>query len=216
MEDVATLSDSELRRELLLHGVNVGPVTPTTRSVYQKKLMKVLSGEVSKDSNEDDDDDNDDEHIEHDSTPFTSIQQNNLDHEDYKIKSSYEETSYHVSTPKHDLQHKCPTNLIIQESPYSRYYEPVDDVLRRRPLYTPSGSSVKRSVFTSQPTSTPTKSYQPVQISNSKIHKTSNSSLYCKIGAVIFLVLAILVLLVYFYMEPMVWREISTFKKYAK
>ena len=42
MDDIVTLSDSELRKELLAHGVNVGPVTPTTRGVYQKKLSKIF------------------------------------------------------------------------------------------------------------------------------------------------------------------------------
>ena len=41
MDDIVTLSDSELRKQLLAHGVNVGPVTPTTR-VYQKKLSKIV------------------------------------------------------------------------------------------------------------------------------------------------------------------------------
>lgn len=38
------MSDAELRAELNVRGANVGPVTGTTRSLYEKKLKKLLSG----------------------------------------------------------------------------------------------------------------------------------------------------------------------------
>ena len=38
---VVMLSDTELRSELLRLGVNVGPITGATRSVYLKKLNKL-------------------------------------------------------------------------------------------------------------------------------------------------------------------------------
>ncbi|KAL6737873.1 hypothetical protein Aduo_011480 [Ancylostoma duodenale] len=42
MKDVTLLSDKELRDELMKYNVNVGPVSGTSRSLYEKKLMKLL------------------------------------------------------------------------------------------------------------------------------------------------------------------------------
>ncbi|CAJ0604462.1 unnamed protein product [Cylicocyclus nassatus] len=41
MKDVALLTDLELRDELTKYNVDVGPVSGTTRSLYEKKLMKL-------------------------------------------------------------------------------------------------------------------------------------------------------------------------------
>ena len=41
---MSELSDDELRKQLIAKGVNVGPVTPSTRSFYEKQLMTALSG----------------------------------------------------------------------------------------------------------------------------------------------------------------------------
>ncbi|CAF0857057.1 unnamed protein product [Brachionus calyciflorus] len=41
-EDVAKLTNDELHRELKSRGINPGPVSPTTRSIYEKKLIKML------------------------------------------------------------------------------------------------------------------------------------------------------------------------------
>lgn len=38
--DVAGLSDNDLRKALADYGVDAGPVTATTRSIYRKKLCK--------------------------------------------------------------------------------------------------------------------------------------------------------------------------------
>uniref|UniRef100_A0A0N5AY38 LEM domain-containing protein n=1 Tax=Syphacia muris TaxID=451379 RepID=A0A0N5AY38_9BILA len=40
MSDPAALSDAELRNELIALGANVGPITATTRSLYEKQLEK--------------------------------------------------------------------------------------------------------------------------------------------------------------------------------
>lgn len=45
--DVAKLSDLELRRTLTENSVAVGPVTNHTRSIYQRKLLEVLTNETS-------------------------------------------------------------------------------------------------------------------------------------------------------------------------
>ncbi|XP_063229484.1 inner nuclear membrane protein Man1 isoform X2 [Bacillus rossius redtenbacheri] len=45
MAAVNVLSDRELRRRLKEYGVNIGPVTDTTRKLYEKKLEKLISEE---------------------------------------------------------------------------------------------------------------------------------------------------------------------------
>ncbi|CAD6192468.1 unnamed protein product [Caenorhabditis auriculariae] len=44
--DVENLSDAELKEQLKSHGVNVGPIVGTTRSIFEKKLRDILSGKV--------------------------------------------------------------------------------------------------------------------------------------------------------------------------
>lgn len=38
------LSDDEIRNELISHGVNIGPVTPSTRNLYIKRLANLSGG----------------------------------------------------------------------------------------------------------------------------------------------------------------------------
>ncbi|CAF0780114.1 unnamed protein product [Rotaria sp. Silwood1] len=45
--DVAKLSDLDLRKSLTEHGLAVGPVTNHTRSIYQRKLLEILTNETS-------------------------------------------------------------------------------------------------------------------------------------------------------------------------
>ncbi|XP_071993616.1 LEM domain-containing protein 1 isoform X2 [Engystomops pustulosus] len=40
--DLKSLSDSELKEQLKRHGVNPGPILPTTRTIYEKKLQQLL------------------------------------------------------------------------------------------------------------------------------------------------------------------------------
>lgn len=47
MEDVSKMSDSELARELKQYGINVGPITSSTRSVYQRRLAKLKAERTS-------------------------------------------------------------------------------------------------------------------------------------------------------------------------
>uniref|UniRef100_A0A1I7WVJ9 LEM domain-containing protein n=1 Tax=Heterorhabditis bacteriophora TaxID=37862 RepID=A0A1I7WVJ9_HETBA len=44
--DLDNLSDVELRQELISRGKNIGPVTPSTRSLYVKKLHKLIQEEA--------------------------------------------------------------------------------------------------------------------------------------------------------------------------
>uniref|UniRef100_A0A0K0DJJ0 LEM domain-containing protein n=1 Tax=Angiostrongylus cantonensis TaxID=6313 RepID=A0A0K0DJJ0_ANGCA len=48
MKDIASLSDSELRDELVKYNVSVGPILGTTRSLYEKKLFKLIKEGSSK------------------------------------------------------------------------------------------------------------------------------------------------------------------------
>lgn len=43
-KEVSALSDAELRGELQSLGMNIGPVTGTTRTIYEKKLLKLRQG----------------------------------------------------------------------------------------------------------------------------------------------------------------------------
>ncbi|KAF8364153.1 emr-1 [Pristionchus pacificus] len=47
MADIASLSNEELRNALVEHGANVGPIGPSTRKVYEKKLFKLMGGDAS-------------------------------------------------------------------------------------------------------------------------------------------------------------------------
>ncbi|KAM5180957.1 LEM domain-containing protein 1 isoform 2-T2 [Mantella aurantiaca] len=40
--DIRSLSNTELKEQLLKHGVIPGPILPSTRSVYEKKLLQLL------------------------------------------------------------------------------------------------------------------------------------------------------------------------------
>ncbi|XP_061769158.1 thymopoietin a isoform X4 [Nerophis ophidion] len=42
--DVTTLTDEDLREELIKHGVHAGPIVASTRQLYEKKLQKLLDG----------------------------------------------------------------------------------------------------------------------------------------------------------------------------
>lgn len=42
--DVTDLSDDELKRMLVRHGFEPGPIVKTTRKLYEKRLIKILQG----------------------------------------------------------------------------------------------------------------------------------------------------------------------------
>ncbi|XP_061921617.1 thymopoietin a isoform X5 [Entelurus aequoreus] len=42
--DVTTLTDEDLREELIKHGVHAGPIVASTRKLYEKKLQNLLDG----------------------------------------------------------------------------------------------------------------------------------------------------------------------------
>ena len=44
--EIEALSDSDLSRKLKEQGVNVGPITDTTRPLFQKKLLRLLNKDV--------------------------------------------------------------------------------------------------------------------------------------------------------------------------
>lgn len=46
-QPVHTLSDEELRTNLVALGANVGPITATTRTIYEKQLEKRLQSKSS-------------------------------------------------------------------------------------------------------------------------------------------------------------------------
>ncbi len=48
MRQLAPISDSELFNQLKKHKVNAGPITGSTREVYQKKLAKIMAEKATK------------------------------------------------------------------------------------------------------------------------------------------------------------------------
>ncbi|KAL3852715.1 hypothetical protein ACJMK2_016333 [Sinanodonta woodiana] len=44
MESIPEMSNEDLRQQLEAYGVNVGPITASTRKFYEKKLQKKMSG----------------------------------------------------------------------------------------------------------------------------------------------------------------------------
>lgn len=40
---ISTLTNEELRNKLVSKGINVGPIGPSTRTIYEKKLLKLCS-----------------------------------------------------------------------------------------------------------------------------------------------------------------------------
>lgn len=48
MADISALTSEELIVELRKHGLNVGPITPTTRKLFEKKLARVRGQEIQK------------------------------------------------------------------------------------------------------------------------------------------------------------------------
>ncbi|XP_040193484.1 LEM domain-containing protein 1 isoform X3 [Rana temporaria] len=60
--DIRSLSNIELKEQLLKHGINPGPILPSTRSVYEKKLQKLLKKvQENGDAHDDQYSDSDDE-----------------------------------------------------------------------------------------------------------------------------------------------------------
>ncbi|KAL3080307.1 hypothetical protein niasHS_012412 [Heterodera schachtii] len=49
---ISNLNDLELRTELTRHGVEVGPIVPSTRKIYEKKLQNLLTGTGNIDNGE--------------------------------------------------------------------------------------------------------------------------------------------------------------------
>ncbi|KAE8623599.1 hypothetical protein XENTR_v10005671 [Xenopus tropicalis] len=66
--DVRSLSNTELQEQLLKHGVKPGPILPTTRGVYEKRLQQLLDevlypAEENRSGNQDQYSDSEDEGV---------------------------------------------------------------------------------------------------------------------------------------------------------
>ncbi|XP_041350077.1 emerin homolog 1-like [Gigantopelta aegis] len=90
--EISNFSNKELVEKLRDYGVDVGPITVTTRSVYEKKLMKLLSGvefeSPSKYEPVDDDEESDEDIIE---TVYTRSTQNPVRQQKTLFGSAYSE-----------------------------------------------------------------------------------------------------------------------------
>ncbi|XP_077337351.1 LEM domain-containing protein 1 isoform X1 [Lithobates pipiens] len=100
--DIRSLSNIELKEQLLKHGVNPGPILPSTRSVYEKKLQQLLEKvkvQENGDAHDDQYSDSDDE-----GAQFKDIaglgNEVNCDGEDGAILKNYSCTNvYTVNVP---------------------------------------------------------------------------------------------------------------------
>ncbi|XP_040193485.1 LEM domain-containing protein 1 isoform X4 [Rana temporaria] len=98
--DIRSLSNIELKEQLLKHGINPGPILPSTRSVYEKKLQKLLKKvQENGDAHDDQYSDSDDE-----GAQFKDIaglgNEVHFDGEDGTILKNYSRTNvYTVNVP---------------------------------------------------------------------------------------------------------------------
>jgi hypothetical protein len=49
LKEIRSMSSDELIVQLVMNGVKPGPITGTTRSLFEKKLLRILTGEPLED-----------------------------------------------------------------------------------------------------------------------------------------------------------------------
>lgn len=181
--DVAGLSDNDLRKALADYGVDAGPVTATTRSIYRKKLSKVVSSSQE----------NSQRHCVDEN--YSEV----VSSATFDINSSSDQVDFQkVKTESKKKEKSPPEPTINTQSPY-RYAQhsfPSDDILRRRPLYTPGGT-LRTIPKTSSPLSATVKQFDETDGNKA----TKSSFPWCRLLLVVLLLCVLLVVLVYYHME---------------
>lgn len=164
--EIETLSNLELKQSLESLGFNCGPVTTTTRALYEKKLANLMSeGEVVQSRQS--------------FSEKVTVSQKNTE-VTQKAKEAIEEVDYPFSRGSFS-------------SP--RSYTPDGSNLTRRPLSTPHRNTTRVSSIAKTSTTIS-------QSSTSKSEKKSKSILgYCKYVLPVFILVALLIILVYYHME---------------
>jgi len=195
-----TISDSDLRQALVDHGVEVGPITPTTRNVYRKKLerMSLSHGEITTTTTTTMQSYTEEINIEPQHNKTYREQENHY----YQTKSVDNQRPVNVEPVRTPRTSSEPTaHITNSESPY-RYAihdHPSGDNLKRRPLYTPGGT-LRTVPLTKLNKSKPARTVDHVD--RPKTPKATKSSFpWCRLLMFLLMIVLLLVLLVYYHME---------------
>jgi len=174
--DIQNLNDIELKKSLENLGVNCGPVTSTTRKVYEKKLVKLLSA-------------NEPEIVE---SREVYAQENEVVVTQKKTRES-KRIAKTIEVQDFD------TPFVSNDSFSSpRSYVPDGSNLTRRPLSTPHRSSKKVTHIS-----------KTSQVASPADKPGSRFAGCCRMLLPVLVVVAILVLLVYYHMEDFGLKELT-------
>jgi len=195
--DVEQLSDADLREGLLENGFNAGPVTPSTRRVYERKLGKLLSERSVQSSTE--------------FVTTTETYEQQVIEEDFQTEDVVDdlETVPEPVESQEPVDDSEPKPLLDCSTPthYPRSYElPQESTLLRRPLRRDFVDSAKKTTYTK---TTVTSSSSGGKIETEATSKGGR----CKIFLIVLLILIALGVLVYMYMEPLNLKKLEMKKK---
>ncbi|XP_041437918.1 LEM domain-containing protein 1 [Xenopus laevis] len=94
--DVRSLSNTELKEQLLKHGVMPGPILPTTRIIYEKRLQQLLD-EVSEPADK--------------NRPVNQDQYSDSEDEGFLMKKKEEMSDETADATQNNRQTKIPASL---------------------------------------------------------------------------------------------------------
>ncbi|XP_063307444.1 LEM domain-containing protein 1 isoform X2 [Pelobates fuscus] len=112
--DVKSMSNSDLKEQLLLYGIKPGPILPSTRMVYEKKLQQLLKLQVeeSEARHKDQYSDNEDEvcSLFSEDIPAKSQLEMRGEKGDIKEMQEYNKANERMTADKNTMTYRTPTN----------------------------------------------------------------------------------------------------------